>query len=338
MTKQWPIWLVGIFSAAGLLLAAGIFAVTQPWVKPQLSRPPHVDPKRLEAHVKYLSVDLYPRSFEQIQHLATAADFIADTFKANGGDVSRQRVVVEDASYDNIIARYGPANGPVIVIGAHYDSAGDQQNGAKHPRGYSLATHTPGADDNASGVAGLLELSRLLQRYPPRQPVELVAYTLEEPPYFRTEHMGSAWHARSLIASKREVKFMLALEMIGYFDDRPNSQAYPLPGVGLLYGNAGNYVAVVGKFSDFALTRHVKAVMQGASALSVQSINAPPFLRGIDFSDHRNYWQYDIPALMITDTAFYRNPSYHRAADTYDKLDYQRMAQVVQGIFALSQE
>jgi Zn-dependent M28 family amino/carboxypeptidase len=329
-----------LFVSTFLVVAAasGIALITQPLVRASTSQPPQVDAKRLEEHVKHLSVDLYPRSYDQPRNLALAAQYIFDSFNASGATVSVQDVSVQESRYRNVIARFGPSTGPVLVIGAHYDSHGDANAGARSARGYSMQTHTPGADDNASGVAGLLELANLLGRKPQSRSIELVAYTLEEPPHFRTEHMGSAWHARSLRAANRDVEFMLALEMIGYFSDAPGSQHYPLPGMTFLYPDRGDFIALVGKLSDFAATRQIKARMIGATNLPVFSINAPPLLQGVDFSDHLSYWNEDIPAVMVTDTAFMRNENYHQATDTYEKLDYLRMAKVVQAVYAVTQQ
>ena len=328
-----------LFSAALIvvLTVASIVLVTQPFVTPIPSQPPHVDSTRLETYVKHLSVDLYPRSYDRSRNLELAAQYIIDEFKAAGAAVTVQEVVVQGEKYKNIIAHFGPQLGPLMVIGAHYDSHGDANNGARYPRGYTLETHTPGADDNASGVAGLLELSRLLSRKPQTRSIELVAYTLEEPPYFGTEHMGSVWHAHSLAVAKRDVQLMVSLEMIGYFSDARGSQRFPIPAMAHLYSDRGDFIGVVGKFSDFNLTRKIKALMSGATDLTVYSINAPPLLQGIDFSDHRSYWNEDFPAFMVTDTAFFRNGNHHQAGDTYEKLDYQRMAKVVQSIYALTQ-
>lgn len=319
------------------VIGGGLAVVTQPLVQPVLSRPPQVDPQRLEAHVRRLSIDFHPRSHDQPRQLERAAQYILAELQAAGGTVSVQEVAVEGHQYKNIVARFGPASGPLLVVGAHYDSHGDAIGGSRHPRAYTADTHTPGADDNASGVAGLLELARLLGRSAPHRPIELVAYTLEEPPYFRSQHMGSAWHVRSLRAANRPVELMLSLEMIGYFSDEPGSQGYPLPGMSHLYADRGDFIAIVGKLSDFGATRRVKALMSGASALPVHSINAPPVLQGVDFSDHLSYWAEGIPALMITDTSFMRNRHYHQATDTPEKLDYRRMAMVVQGVHAVTQ-
>ncbi|HEY6125844.1 MAG TPA: M28 family peptidase, partial [Steroidobacteraceae bacterium] len=231
-------------------------------------------------------------------------------------------VEADGKQFRNLIARFGPREGPLIVIGAHYDSCGD----------------TPGADDNASGVAGLLELARLLALQPPKHSVELVAYTLEEPPYFRTESMGSFVHARSLAQAKREVRLMLSLEMIGFFRDGPDTQDYPLAPLGLLYPDRGDFIAIVASFGDFRATRRVKALFRGASDLPAVSINSPRSVQGVDFSDHASYWHFEMPAMMITDTAFMRNPNYHQAGDTPDTLDYVRMAKVVRAVHAVAME
>jgi Zn-dependent M28 family amino/carboxypeptidase len=316
-----------------VLTAAGVFVVVQPLARPIASRPPPADPKRLEAHTRHLSIDLFPRSFDQRQKLDLAAEYIEAELRGIGADVARQEVLVDGEKYRNVIARFGPETGPLLVIGAHYDSHGDETASE-----VTSQSHTPGADDNASGIAGLLELARLLGENPPTRPVELVAYTLEEPPHFRTRHMGSAWHAHSLRTGKRKVELMVSLEMIGYFSDRPGSQRYPVPAMSRLYPDRGNFIAIVGKLSGSKSTRHAKAILSGATDLPVHSINAPPLLvQGIDFSDHLSYWREGFPAIMITDTAFLRNPNYHQSGDTYDKLDYERMAKVVQGVYALVQ-
>ena len=128
---------------------------------------------------------------------------------------------------------------------------------------------------------------------------------------------------------------MISLEMIGYFNDHPDSQSYPSPILAPFYPDTGNFIAVVGNLGQLQVVRRAKRVMRGASPLPVYSLNGPGFIPGVDFSDHLNYWHYDFPAIMITDTAFYRNPAYHTAGDTADQLDYDRMAQVVQGVLAV---
>ncbi len=321
-----------------VLAIAPVALVVQPFVIAIASHSPSVDPARLEAHVRHLSVDLYPRSYDQRENLEQAAQYILDELKAAGGRVDVQDVILGDSKFKNLVAHFGPESGPLMVVGAHYDSFGDTYSGARFPRGYTSQTHTPGADDNASGVAGLLELAHLIGQEPSARSIDLVAYTLEEPPHFRTGQMGSVWHARSLRAAKREVSLMLSLEMIGYFSDEPGSQAYPFPAMAHLYSERGDFVALVGKLSNFGATRRAKALMAGATDLPVYSINAPTSLQGIDFSDHMSYWNEGFAALMVTDTAFLRNSNYHEAEDTYEKLDYVRMAKVVQAVYAVARD
>lgn len=304
-----------------VLAAAACWLLKQPFVVPVRSESPPVEVSRLETHVRTLAQNFYPRSFDRPENLEHAASYIRAELAGSGGKVAEQVFPVEGRRYRNIVAHYGPEQGPVLVIGAHYDSFAD----------------TPGADDNASGVAGLLELGRLLSKTPPAVRVELVAYCLEEPPHFRTSAMGSSWHARELRKSGREVRLMLSLEMIGYFRDAPGSQGYPFPFLNWMYPDRADFIAVVGRIQDWSATRRVKALMQGAGDLPVHSINAPTLVPGIDFSDHSNYWNEGFSALMITDTAFYRNPYYHGLDDTPDKLDYARMAKVVQGVYAVVQ-
>jgi Zn-dependent M28 family amino/carboxypeptidase len=314
---------IAVFVVSLLALAGGLAAcVAQPAVKPIDSPDAAIDPAALERHIRMLAANLAPRSYEHSENLEAAGDYVLVEFKKLGLTTEEQSYEVEGRTYRNIIARVGPATGPLIVIGAHYDSCGD----------------TPGADDNASGVAGLLELARLLAARPPRQPVELVAFTLEEPPFFRTGNMGSYRHAESLARQGREVKLMLSLEMIGYFRDTPRSQRYPIGALKLLYPGEGNFIALVGAYRDFGDMRRVKGLFKGASSLPVTSINAPEAVQGVDFSDHASYWRFKMPAIMVTDTAFLRNPHYHDAGDTPDTLDYTRMAQVVRGVFAVAQE
>jgi hypothetical protein len=307
----------------GLILALGLvyWLVTQPMVGVRRTVSPAADMSKLESHVRMLSERFHPRSFDQPDHLQQAAAYIHSEFKNARGRVVDQLFEVHGVQYRNVIARYGPGQGPLLVIGAHYDAVAE----------------TPGADDNASGVAGLLELARLLGEKASPVSVELVAYCLEEPPYFRTESMGSAHHASELRKSGREVTLMLALEMIGYFTSAPDSQTYPLKQLSSIYPSQGDFIAVVGRVEDWSATRRVKSVMRGATDLPVQSINGPASIPGIDFSDHSNYWDEGFAALMITDTAFYRNPYYHAAGDTADRLDYRSMAKVVQGIYAIAQ-
>lgn len=276
-----------------------------------------VSPERLEAHVRALA-DLAPRDYANPANLDRAAGYIRTQFEDSGAAVEFQDFAVRGTSYRNVTAAFGPRSDERVVVGAHYDAAGP----------------FPGADDNASGVAGLIELAHLLSDASPAIGVELVAYSLEEPPFFATPHMGSAVHAASLQAQGVRLHGMLSLEMIGYFTDAPDSQRFPHPAMKALYPSTGNFIGVVGKIGQGSLVWRVKRAMRRGSPLPVHALIAPPSLPGVALSDHLSYWQAGYPAAMITDTAFYRNPHYHTAGDRPELLDYRRMAMVVQGVHA----
>lgn len=277
-----------------------------------------VSADRLEAYVRALSERFVPRDYLHPENLDRAAAYIGTELEAAGGTVAEQPFEVRGTTYRNVVASFGPNGTDRIVVGAHYDAAGE----------------LPAADDNASGVAGLIELARLLAAAPPAAGVDLVAYSLEEPPYFRSPHMGSAVHARSLREQGVRVRAMISLEMIGYFVDTPGSQGFPIGVLRWFYPSEGSFIAVVGRLGDRALVRRIRGAMRRASPLPVHSINAPRWVPGVDFSDHASYWDAGYPAVMITDTAFYRNPFYHTARDTAGTLDYGRMAMVVRGVDA----
>lgn len=284
--------------------------------------PLSVDPQRLETHVRMLSETLVPRDAAHPTNLDRAAAYIRQEFARTNAVMVEQPFQVDAITYRNVVARYGPDTKERVIVGAHYDAAGPY----------------PGADDNASGVAGLLELAALLEKAPVAGAVDLVAYTLEEQPFFWTQHMGSAVHAKALRREGVIVRAMFSLEMIGYFTDAADTQQFPISLLSLFYPTTGNFIAVVGKLGQGGLVRRVKQAMAQTSNLPVHSLIAPRFLPGVDLSDHASYWRVGYPAVMITDTAFYRNPHYHTKTDTADTLDYQRMAQVVEGVYAAVHE
>jgi hypothetical protein len=164
--------------------------------------------------------------------------------------------------------------------------------------------------------------------------VDLVAFTLEEPPNFRTANMGSAVHAKMLFDNHIKVKRMICLEMVGFFSDKHKSQQYPIGLMKLFYPTTGNYISIVGKMGQGKTVRQTKKSMKSNSTIQVCSINSPSFVPGIDFSDHLNYWKYGYTAVMITDTAFYRNANYHEKTDTLETLNIDKMAEVIKGVYS----
>ena len=215
-----------------------------------------------------------------------------------------------------MICHLQTGNAQKVIIGAHYDVYGNFK----------------GADDNASGVAGVIETARILAINKTRlkQNVDFVFYTLEEPPYFRTENMGSYVHAKSILNQKDQIQAVYILEMIGYFNHKP-IQEYP-SGLALFYPKHGNFIGAVSNFSSRDLGENYCDSMKAIRQLDCQRLIAPSFVQGVDFSDHLNYWNFEIPAIMITDTAFFRNKHYHTKDDTVEKLNLNKMAEVINGL------
>lgn len=282
-----------------------------------------INPKDLEKHVKHLSVDLAPRSIYNQENLKKAGMYVNNELSKYSNEVSIQKFKYQQNEYFNVIAKFGNlTSDKIIIVGAHYD-AFDKLPGSPESK-------LPAADDNASSVAGLIELGKLLSKTDLNYQVHLVAYSLEESPTFGTEHMGSFIHAESV--KNKDIELMIAFDMIGYYSEEEGSQEYPLSIMKTFYPSKGNFIAVVDSIMNNNAI-DVKKAINKYTNIEAYSINAPAIMPGIDFSDHRNYWKYDIPAVMITNTAFYRNKDYHTPRDTYDRLDYNKMSEVVFGVF-----
>ena len=201
-------------------------------------------------------------------------------------------------------------------MGAHYDSVFD----------------CPAANDNGSGVAALLEISRLLRTEQLRRPVRFVAFTNEEPPFFRTDQMGSFQYAQSCHQRKDKISAMISLETIGYYSDAPNTQRFPHAIMGLIYPSTGNFLSFISNLQSQKLLKQAIASFRKSTKFPSQGVALPALVPGIDFSDHRPFWQFGYPGIMITDTAFLRYPHYHEADDTPDKINYDKLALVVAGL------
>ena len=312
-----------IILAIFLLAVSAWFVTTQPiLVSAKSISTPNVDPQLLKSHVVMLSETLPARGgFEK--SLNPTVEWIEQQLQPFGKS-TRQSYKNNDETFYNILIDFGPvlsteATDEIIIVGAHYDTAHSY----------------PGADDNASGVAALIELARLLSQNEKSltSHIQLAFYALEEPPYFRTKKMGSFIHASRLKEKQQKVKMMIALDMIGYFSDEKNSQHFPIPFMENLYSDRGDFITVVGNLSNMLTTRKVKKGMISATELPVYSINAPTLIQGIDFSDHLNFWHFGYPAVLITDTSFMRNTAYHTKQDTADRLDYVKMTEVVKGLY-----
>jgi hypothetical protein len=315
-------WILRAAGLCALLAVSGCWLITNPvLVDLDAIEAPAADSDRLEADVRDLATRTPSRTSRNVAALDAVADWIGESFAAAGCAPRERTYETDGATYRNVICAFGPEGAPRLVIGAHYD-----------------VFEGPGADDNASGVAAILELARLIGAAEPElaHRLELVAFTLEEPPHFRRETMGSYVHAGDIAEAGTALKLMISVEMVGYFSDAPGSQTYPAGFLEWFYPDRADFIGVVGRTFDRTAVNRVKALMAAAGALPVYSINAPVRLAGIDFSDHWSFWQHGLPAVMVTDTAFFRNPNYHRPTDTPDTLDYRRMAQVVDGLYQVA--
>ncbi len=276
------------------------------------------DPKveaNLRSTVKVLSEDIGIRNYRFQANLDKAEEFVVRSFESLGYTVTKQEYKVWGKPFRNIIAHTGQdIPNSSVIVGAHYDSCS-----------------TPGADDNASGVAGLLELARQMRNVPTKTPIVFVAFVNEEPPFFTTEAMGSLVFTKYLKANHKSVKAAVILEMLGFYNEGFASQKY-LPLIGPFYPNQADFVAVVGNFPSKHLVNNLKQGMGHGSNFPVRSIVAPSSLPGIYFSDHWSFWEMGYPAVMVTDTAYLRYKHYHELSDTMEKLDFSKMSKVVHGL------
>ncbi len=307
-------WFVVLFAASLLLW----FVLTGP-VLPIFDAAEFdiADTTNLQQHV--ISLTNSPRMAE-FENLRPPARYIHKHFKRNAGEngsVYYQPFKTAIGTVNNVIIDFGPDTKNVLIVGAHYDSWEGM----------------PGADGNASGVAGLIELARLLSTrddLPIR--IQLVAYALAEGKYFGTRDMGSFRHARQLKQQRKHVVMMMSLDSIGYFSDQPRSQNYPYEFMRHFYPAEGNFIRITGRIQDILAVRKIKKSFKKVDDLAVRSLNAPEIIASVATSDNTSYWEQGFPAVLISDTAADRNPAYHTESDTAEHLDYGRMAKVVQGV------
>lgn len=284
--------------------------------------------QRLRQHVHALGNT--QRNAAHCEQLVDAADYIEARLSEMGFAVRRQDVPNPACPAPNLEVVLNPDEStlasssaaraearPLVIAGAHYDSAAG----------------SPGANDNATGVAAVIELARILKDrpLPASSQIRLLLYANEEAPHFGTDRMGSLVHARSLRAQGARVKAMLSLETLGYYSDETGSQHYPPP-LERHYPAAGNFVGFVGDLDSRSLVEQAIGVFRRHAEFPSEGLAAPPSLPAIYRSDHWAYRAFGYPAIMITDTAPYRYPHYHRPSDLPEKVDFGRLARVVEGI------
>ena len=272
--------------------------------------------ENLYRHVDYLSVNIGDRHLWKEGSLNRAADYIESVFRENGYRVQPQTFSCYGKSVSNLIAEKEGTEGRAVVVGAHYDTV----------------PGTPGADDNASAVAGMLELARLLRGGLNKRHLVFVAFVNEEPPCFGSQNMGSMVYAKHLKGQGVPVDFMISLEMIGYFR-KELIQRYPLPGMQLFYPKTADFIGVVGNFQSSKYISFLKKGIKRNSAINARALAAPSYVGGINLSDNSSFWYYGYRAVMVTDTSFFRNKNYHQETDTIDTLNFDAMAEVVRGLY-----
>lgn len=270
----------------------------------------------LHTHVEHLSGRIGDRHLWKEHSLDKAAEYIESTLTTNRYTVQRQTYACYGKNVSNLIAKKSGDGDRVVVIGAHYDTV----------------PGSPGADDNASAVAGMLELARLSREIPHKKHLIFVAFVNEEPPCFGSPNMGSMVYAKSLRQSSVPLEVMICLEMIGYFR-KDELQQYPFPGMELFYPRTADFLAVVGNFNSLRYVSSLKRGIKRNAALNVRSLVAPEQVAGINRSDHFAFWHHGFRAVMVTDTAFFRNKNYHQETDTVDTLNFNAMTEVVKGLY-----
>lgn len=266
--------------------------------------------------IETLAGEIGERNVTRPRAYAAAADFIEGSLRSAGYSPARQEI---DDSSANIEAELR-GDDEIIIVGAHYDTV----------------VGSPGADDNGSGVAAMLTLAKALTGSNPRRTIRFVAFANEEPPFFATAQMGSLRYAQRCRDRKEKIVAMFSLETIGYFSDAPKSQQYPSI-LHLIYPPTANFIAFVSNLKSRSLLRRCVLEFRRASDVPVAKGALPEFISGVTWSDQLSFWECGYPAIMVTDTALFRNPHYHTATDTPETLDYHRMARVVEGLTAVIQ-
>ena len=271
----------------------------------------------IKAHVAFLSETLGQRNIWDCEKLHTAAHYIATCLNELELNVSEQEYKLKKAIEKNIIGEKLGTQNPdkILIIGAHYDTV----------RG------SPGADDNASGIAGMLAIARLLKNTKTLSTIRYVAFVNEEPPFFFSKKMGSWQYANLCRLQKDNIFAMLSIESIGYYSDEKRSQKYPFP-LGFFYPSKGNFIGFVGNLKSRKLVEKSVGYFRKHTEFPSEYLSAPWWFPGIAWSDQWSFWQHGYPAIMVTGTAPYRNPNYHTKNDTFSTLDYDRMARVVGGL------
>ena len=312
------VWIIIIFIiVGGLMYITNMPGSSYSGPFHALSEDEHILRDNLKRHVLKLAEDIGERNIWQYSELEASALYIEQVFLDLGYEINRQEFEVNNRVVWNIEAQLTGTfrSDEIIVVGAHYDSVAG----------------SPGANDNASGVAAVLEFARLLAGQKLSRTVRLVAFVNEEPPFFQTKHMGSRVYAAQLRQHEEQIMAMISMETIGFYSDTKGSQHYPFP-LSFFYPNTANFIGFVGNMSSRHLVHQAISIFRKHTAFPSEGVAAPGWMMGIGWSDHWSFWKEGYPAIMITDTALFRYEYYHAQEDLPNKIDYERMARVVAGI------
>lgn len=285
---------------------------------PQLTEPQQQTADRLQADVRMLAEEIGPRHVGAPRGLEQSVEFLEQHLEKLGYEPDRISFDTEGVECHNIEVELEGTDEPdeIVVIGAHYDSFRD----------------TPAANDNASGVAATLELARRFADRRPQRTLRFVFFVNEEPPWFQTAKMGSWVYAKRARQRGDDIVHMVSLETIGYFDDTPNSQSYPVGALRWFYPDQGNFIGFVGNLGSRKSLRSAIGAFREVAEVPSEGASLPGFIPGVGWSDHWAFWEHGYPGVMVTDTAMFRYPYYHTDRDTPEKLNYWRMALLVDGL------
>jgi hypothetical protein len=317
--RAWVL-VVFIIIAAGMIVAACAVLLRMPGrshrgTPPLMTAAQRALRDEIQRDVQTLAGDIGERNMLSApEAYGRAADFIERAFAEAGYTPRRQTFEVDGVPCANVEAEV-PGGEEIVVVGAHYDTV----------------VGSPGADDNASGVAAMLAIARRLAHESPERTVRFVAFANEEPPHFTTPGMGSWQYAKRCHDRDEKIVAMLSVEAIGYFSDAPYSQQYPAM-LHTVYPSTGNFMAFVSNLGSRGLLQRCVEVFRRSAAVPSEGAALPEEIPGVGWSDQWSFWRFDVPAVMITDTAPFRNPHYHGPDDRPETLDYERLARVAEGL------
>ncbi len=282
-----------------------------------LTAPERIIKDNLQKDINKLAIEIGARNYNNYENLNATKDFLKSSFKEAGYKVNQQEYQINNKTFANLEVEIKGVEKPdeIVIVGGHYDTA----------------FNTPGANDNGSGVAAVLELARRFADKKPSRTLRFVEFTNEEPPYFWTENMGSLVYAKGCKQRNENVVAMLSLETMGYFSEEEESQKYPFP-LNLIYPSQGNFIAFVGDINSSQLVKKTINYFRKQVKFPSEGVAMFGQIPGIGWSDHWSFWQQGYQGIMVTDTAPFRYEQYHTLEDIPDRIDYEKLARVVAGL------